>query len=1187
MLDDTRIALNKGISIYLKRQDSHDEPVEFEIQKEIGRGGSCIVYEATVFCNGKTRSYRLKEFYPCDTKNTYYDIERNENNELIIGIAVQELFDDKKKIFENGCQKQIEFYECIEDARNNIIYVQDMYIGNNTLYCVMPCDNGSSYDNVKDQTILDTLQTAKALSIALKHYHDRDLLHLDIKPANIFILPETRELIKLFDHDSIIEESSLKDRVVRLSGSKGYMADELQKGEYARIDKRTDIYSIGAIIFERVFGRLVTLEDKNSRALDVPRKSTLFRGVLPEFFDELDVFFNKTCLGTRVRRYKNLQEVINALDNLINLTDIDHTINREIKTLEQLDTDKNIEITHFLFEIFPSIVDYVSDLHRTDIITGEKRNGHPLLITAINPKDIYVDNKDRVWLSKDILKKAVYSKETYIETNDTVNVIEGFSAPELSAKEIDAAEYKIGIQVDTFSLCAVLFWACMGREPKKEDIPLTKDHWNELKLKQKRILSNAILKSIYSILVKGLNEDPNSRYKSCYELFTDLHNLKELHKKQILIKKAKTTGLITFAVFLCIFSGYVLKMNHDLTINNDIMLNENNSAKTLKAAVESINWMSTNIRKEVSKNAFRTINKLNFNLYHHPNDYIEFSEKIQNASFISTDGNVEIVAVSEYGKVFVASYPEKEIQQIGEPLPEGLTPIGFNSEYIICLTPKNEVILYEIQCDKNQERKRKVLRTDADNICVSENREYIAIMSNNTVYIYDKNGNRTDKQYSLKYNCQPYKSDCCNFIYNSDDDAIYLLHSPGVYYRVTSSSDELIDTQFVDFSFSNLKQSVNEVISVSQKNAYKVIINMLNDKIGSNVDGGNGKYEFDVSEEDNIIVGVFGDNRLQIQNLNEIRSLQSKTIWYFNEDIEKIRIVKDDIHSYIVASTQKYIYIWNYYAIQDYSMGMTNLRPSPKIISVTNCSYIGNKYIAVHSQGQYIDIYSISGDKNYSLQTPCSVLELNVSDSKQLIATGMNGDIYVYDNFESEKYLKIKHSCPRQFISPDGQRIGAVDYSTGTVVIFNSSGKKIFEKNMSEYGLKELKFANDSDYCIGYGKKAIVIIKNNHIEDIIDNVEFDTSPTIVDSDIIASIDGILYIWDMYSGEKVSPNKDGINVTLFNKKETGHNGNLICNSNNKYICYPVYTNVQPYFTIVKYSPYSKMNKYKEIYYNYIK
>ena len=354
-VQDKRVGIAPRQTIKLKDTDNGTF-VDFIIENEIGRGGSCIVYSATYKQNDITRHCRLKEFYPADSINYYYDISRN-GSELKIEVAAQEQFDLKKERFLDSVKKQILFYETISKTRNQVAYVGGIYEGGNTVFYTMLCDQGISYDCIENESLIDILKTAKAVAQAVQNYHNHEvsgrkdpILHLDIKPQNIFILEES-EVIKLFDFDSVIHKCKLGDSDIIISSSEGYMPYEVRDAsKHYLISEKSDIYSIGAIVFERIIGRTVTINDEDNGYVDIPHDNPLFANTSVSIFEKFDKFFERTCLGRMKQRYSNVEELVAALDELIEYAKpIEYSLKKFLpsvtssfvgreKELEQIDT---------------------------------------------------------------------------------------------------------------------------------------------------------------------------------------------------------------------------------------------------------------------------------------------------------------------------------------------------------------------------------------------------------------------------------------------------------------------------------------------------------------------------------------------------------------------------------------------------------------------------------------------------------------------------------------------------------------------------------------------------------------------------------------------------------------------------------------------------------------------------------
>ncbi|MDB5339211.1 MAG: pknB 32 [Planctomycetaceae bacterium] len=101
----------------------------------------------------------------------------------------------------------------------------------------------------------ETAVIVAAVCDALAHAHAHLTIHRDVKPANI-ILTANRTPV-LVDFGLALDESSAGGHELGLiAGTPAYMAPEQVAGTAHRIDGRTDIYSVGVILYEMLCGRV-------------------------------------------------------------------------------------------------------------------------------------------------------------------------------------------------------------------------------------------------------------------------------------------------------------------------------------------------------------------------------------------------------------------------------------------------------------------------------------------------------------------------------------------------------------------------------------------------------------------------------------------------------------------------------------------------------------------------------------------------------------------------------------------------------------------------------------------------------------------------------------------------------------------------------------------------------------------
>lgn len=278
-----------------------------------GEGTSCIVYEAML----DGRRVILKELYPRGL-----GIKRDTNNSLIIPDSQKENFEYYKTRLKRAFDIQLEFHNDVQTT-NYTVESQKLYVQNNTLYIVMHLSNGVSYDKVCPANILAILETVKTLSCAIQLYHKKQLLHLDIKPQNFFVYPQTNQMISLFDFDSVMSKNEIRANV--LSYSNGYAAPEViaakeYYGSCEDIDEKSDIFSIGAVLFEKIMGRNVIEDDSwNNKRWNFDNNPYL-KNTVHQLRTGITEVFQKTLAENKEKRYQSVELLIQKLKELIKLT---------------------------------------------------------------------------------------------------------------------------------------------------------------------------------------------------------------------------------------------------------------------------------------------------------------------------------------------------------------------------------------------------------------------------------------------------------------------------------------------------------------------------------------------------------------------------------------------------------------------------------------------------------------------------------------------------------------------------------------------------------------------------------------------------------------------------------------------------------------------------------------------------
>ena len=196
----------------------------YEILEAIGAGGMAVVYKAL--------DHRLNRL-----------------------VAVKILKDDFSRNQEFRRRFHAESQAVAMLSHPNIVSVYDVSRTGDIDYIVMELIEGITLKQYLERkgnlNWRETLHFSMQIAKALEHAHSRGIVHRDIKPHNIMILKDGS--IKVADF-GIARISSAQSTLTREAlGSVHYISPEQAKG--ARVDCRSDLYSLGVVMYEMLTGR--------------------------------------------------------------------------------------------------------------------------------------------------------------------------------------------------------------------------------------------------------------------------------------------------------------------------------------------------------------------------------------------------------------------------------------------------------------------------------------------------------------------------------------------------------------------------------------------------------------------------------------------------------------------------------------------------------------------------------------------------------------------------------------------------------------------------------------------------------------------------------------------------------------------------------------------------------------------
>ena len=197
----------------------------YEILEVIGTGGMAVVYKA--------RCHRLNRL-----------------------VAIKILKDDYLQDEEFRQRFHDEGQAVAMLSHPNIVSVYDVSSSSEADFIVMELIDGITLKQYMEKKGVlnwkETLHFAMQIAKALEHAHGRGIVHRDIKPHNVMVLKNGSVKVADFGIARVMSKSNTLTK--EALGSVHYISPEQAKG--GRVDNRSDIYSLGIVMYEMIAGRV-------------------------------------------------------------------------------------------------------------------------------------------------------------------------------------------------------------------------------------------------------------------------------------------------------------------------------------------------------------------------------------------------------------------------------------------------------------------------------------------------------------------------------------------------------------------------------------------------------------------------------------------------------------------------------------------------------------------------------------------------------------------------------------------------------------------------------------------------------------------------------------------------------------------------------------------------------------------
>ena len=234
---------------------------KYKLTHAIGQGGFGITYKGVWNTEVKGPLGTVKTEVPVCVKEFFFkDYCYREADSL----AVKVHSETGKTLFNKFKEKLIKEAKILSEVHHHyIVNVLEVFEENNTAYITMEYIAGSSLKSIleRDGVLPEALMLTYVRQIgeALQFVHDKNILHLDIKPSNILIDKEGNARLIDFGVSKRYDLDQEETSTTMLTLSKGFASIEQYDNEGTQIfSPHPDIYSLGATMYYLLTGKIPT-----------------------------------------------------------------------------------------------------------------------------------------------------------------------------------------------------------------------------------------------------------------------------------------------------------------------------------------------------------------------------------------------------------------------------------------------------------------------------------------------------------------------------------------------------------------------------------------------------------------------------------------------------------------------------------------------------------------------------------------------------------------------------------------------------------------------------------------------------------------------------------------------------------------------------------------------------------------
>ncbi len=268
----------------------------------------------------------------------------------------------------------------------------------------------------------DALDIAIKIAQGLSSAHAKQEIHRDIKPANIIITNNNEVKIIDFGLARLAGQTRLTTESTAI-GTIAYMSPEQARGE--KVDHRTDIWSLGVLLFEMISGQLPFKSDYDQAIIYsiINERHDSLSDIRPSVTSDLERIVNKTLAKDPNQRYQSMDELLEDLRSVR-----DHQKTGKKNFSKRIDINKKYKNVFITIGLIVLVIVFILII-RNAFFNHES----PINSIAILPFENAAENPDLEYLC-DGIPDNIISSLSYLPD---LKVISSFSVRKYKGKELN------------------------------------------------------------------------------------------------------------------------------------------------------------------------------------------------------------------------------------------------------------------------------------------------------------------------------------------------------------------------------------------------------------------------------------------------------------------------------------------------------------------------------------------------------------------------------------------------------------------------------------------------------------------------------------------------------------------------------------------------------------------------------